>query len=61
MKKKTYLVDIPDPHNLDGEWVNLGEFETKQEAKDFCKEHGLDCLGSGVITTVDVDDGDEDE
>lgn len=56
LPKSTYLVDIPDPHNLSGSWVNVGEsFETEAEAIAWAKEHlGADDQGNiNVISEVE--------
>ena len=39
--KKQWHVDLPDPRNLRGAWVTVATFDTRREAREFCKENGL--------------------
>lgn len=34
-----YAVDIPDPFNMEGIWINVGHFEDKEKALQFVKEN----------------------
>lgn len=58
-KGDTFMVDIPDPHDLSAGWVELGSFETRQAALDFVKEtFGSD---DGTIDLISRIETDEDE
>lgn len=58
-----FAVDLPNPQDIDGEWVNVEYFDTRQEAIDFCKEHfgaddnGCICLVSKLPPIEDEVDG----
>lgn len=51
-KKKKWYVDLPDPRNLEGEWVTVGTFDTRKEARAFCKKHKFNHTRPGVIDLI---------
>lgn len=50
--RKMWYVDLPDPRNLKGEWIHVGEFKTRKEARKFCKENGLEHSRPGTIDVI---------
>ena len=52
--KKVWNVDLPDPRNIDGQWVCVGEFETRKAAREFCDEHGLSSGKIDLVSGVEV-------
>ena len=47
-----FYVDMPNSNSLDGSWVSVGQFETKQEALAFIREKIGECDKSGNINLL---------
>lgn len=56
-----YLVDIPTCPADDEGWVNVEEFDTKQEAIAFIKEHIGVCDDDGNVCLISKIEDDYDE
>jgi hypothetical protein len=58
-----YAVDIPNGSDPEGEWVNLGYFETREEAIAYAREAlGADEDGRiGLVSELPPDPLDEEE
>jgi GH43 family beta-xylosidase len=56
-----FMVDIPDPHDLTGEWVEVGVFDTREEAVAWAREtFAADEKGRiYLVSTVAGEEGDE--
>jgi len=44
--KSIFWVDLPNPYNIEREWINIETFYSQREAIEFCKKHfGADNKG----------------
>ncbi len=34
-----YIVDLPNPYNIDGAWTAIDNFPTREEAVEFIRNH----------------------
>jgi hypothetical protein len=56
-----YPVDIPNSYNPDSGWVNMGYFDSRENAIEYCKKtFGADDKGR-ICLVSEVDTGEEDD
>jgi len=39
MEKKIYYIDLPNPYDLEGPWINLEICQSKEDVKNFMWNH----------------------
>lgn len=55
MKKKVFWVDVPDPDNIydyEGTWINVGSFDTREDAVKFIQENIDPDSKNGTINLI---------
>ena len=56
MEKKIYYIDLPNPYDLEGPWINIEICQSKEEMKQWMWDHFCSENNSIQVVTEDMDD-----